>query len=231
MAYADFVTAMMALFMVLWIVGQSKQIRESVAQYFTDPGSFKEGAGGKGVLKGAGVSQTPKLELPKVPANQEAARLKQMGDSIMQELNRNPNLSSLSKQIKIEVVKEGLRIELLESSESFFFDVGTANLKPDAGQVVGVIASELAKHANHIIIEGHTDSRQYSQETGYTNFELSADRANSARRVLVGTGVKFSQIDEVRGYADTRLRNDNDPFDASNRRISLLVKFEEAAKP
>lgn len=228
-AYADFVTAMMALFMVLWIVGQSKQVRESVAKYFTDPGSFKESAGGKGVLQGA----TPVVKPTFAPDSLglEAKRMKQMGDSIMQELNRNPDLASLSKQIKIEVIKEGLRIELLESSESFFFDVGTANLKPDAGQVVGVIADELAKHANHIVIEGHTDSRQYSQETGYTNFELSADRANSARRVLVGRGVKFSQVDEVRGYADTRLRNPQDPFDASNRRISLLVKFEEGAKP
>jgi chemotaxis protein MotB len=153
-----------------------------------------------------------------------------MGDSIMQELRKNPALEALAKNIKMEIVKEGLRIELLESSESFFFDVGTANLKHDAAEVLGVIGTELGKESNHIVLEGHTDSRQYSQETGYTNFELSAERANSARRVIVSTGVKYGQIDEVRGYADTRLRNTLDPLDASNRRISLLVKFGEVKK-
>jgi chemotaxis protein MotB len=219
---------MMALFMVLWIVGQSKAVRESVAQYFKDPGSFKEGAGGKGVMPGSQGSPvpTPSIDLPKPPRETEATRLKQMGDSIMQELRKNPALEALSKNIKMEIVKEGLRIELLESSESFFFDVGTANLKHDAAEVLGVIGEELGKESNHIVLEGHTDSRQYSQETGYTNFELSAERANSARRVLVVSGVKYSQIDEVRGYADTRLRNKEDPLDATNRRISLLVKFE-----
>ena len=219
---------MMALFMVLWIVGQSQKVRESVAQYFKDPGAFRESAGGKGIMQGGVPLSSPdhKEEFLK----QEIQRLKQMGDSIIQELQKSPDLASLSKQIKIEIVKEGLRIELLESSESFFFDVGTANLKPEAGQVLNVIGKELAQHHNHLIIEGHTDSRQYSQETGYTNFELSADRANSARRVLVSSGVKYAQFDEVRGYADTRLRNAQDPLDASNRRISLLVKFEEGPK-
>jgi chemotaxis protein MotB len=227
-AYADFVTAMMALFMVLWIVGQSKEVRESVSQYFKDPVAFREAAGGKGVLQGGAPLSKP--EVKEDLLKQEAQRLQRMGDSIMQELQKNPDLEGLSKQINIEIVKEGLRIELLESSESFFFDVGTAHLKQDAGQVLGVIADELSRHSNHIILEGHTDSRQYSQETGYTNFELSADRANSARRVLVSRGVKYDQIDEVRGYADTRLRNTAAPLDASNRRISLLVKFEELPK-
>jgi chemotaxis protein MotB len=221
---------MMALFMVLWIVGQSKAVRDSVSQYFKDPGSFKEGSAGKGVLQGSNGSPVPAIELPKPPRATEASRLKQMGDSIMQELRKNPALEALAKNIKMEIVKEGLRIELLESSESFFFDVGTANLKHDAAEVLGVIGTELGKESNHIVLEGHTDSRQYSQETGYTNFELSAERANSARRVIVSTGVKYGQIDEVRGYADTRLRNTLDPLDASNRRISLLVKFGEVKK-
>lgn len=228
MAYADFVTAMMALFMVLWIVGQNKQVRDSVAQYFKDPGAFRESSGGKGVMQGGGPLLDPGHKEDFL--NQETQRLKQMGDSIIQELQKTPSLAALSKQIKIEIVKEGLRIELLESSESFFFDVGTANLKPEASQVLEVIAKELAQRKNHLVIEGHTDSRQYLQETGYTNFELSADRSNSARRVLVSSGVKYNQIDEVRGYADTRLRNVQDPMDASNRRISLLVKFEEAPR-
>ena len=233
-AYADFVTAMMALFMVLWIVGQSKPVRESVAQYFKDPGAFKESKGGsQGVMQGGSPITKPEIanDIIKQAQKLETQKLQEMGDSIMQELKRNPDLSELSKQIKIEVVKEGLRIELLESSESDFFDVGTANLKLFAGQILMVIANELAKYSNHVVLEGHTDSRQYSKETGYTNFELSADRANSARRVLVSSGVKYSQIDEVRGYADTRLRNAQDPLDASNRRISLLVKFEELPTP
>jgi chemotaxis protein MotB len=228
-AYADFVTAMMALFMVLWIVGQSKQVKEYVAQYFKDPGAFHEMTKrGSGVLEGA--ASLPKPELKEEFLKREAQKLEQMGKEIMQELRKNPKLEGLSKQIQIEIVKEGLRIELVETSESFFFDIGTANLKPDAKGVLTVIAKELSKLPNRIVFEGHTDSRQYSTENGYTNFELSSDRANSARRMLVNEGVRYSQIDEVRGYGDTRLRNAKDPLDASNRRISLLVKFEEKSE-
>jgi chemotaxis protein MotB len=105
--------------------------------------------------------------------------------------------------------------------------VGTAKLKPDAIRVLVIIAKEIGKLSNKVVVEGHTDSRQYSQVDGYTNFELSADRANSARRVLQTNGLATEQIDEIRGYADTRLRNTHDPYDATNRRISIIIKKHE----
>jgi chemotaxis protein MotB len=228
-AYADFVTAMMSLFIVLWIVGQSKQVKESVASYFKDPGAF-ESSGNKPL--GGGMMQPDAIkDLIKKAEEEEQKKLAATGDTIMKALSKEQDLEKLKKQVEIEVVPEGLRIELLETKESFFFDVGTATLKPDAARVLSIIAMETGRLTNKIIIEGHTDSRQYSQIDGYTNFELSADRANSARRVLQMNGLRNHQIDEIRGYADTKLRDKKDPYDATNRRISIIIKKEEGTLP
>lgn len=129
-----------------------------------------------------------------------------MAQEIVKEMGGKAGLEKLAEQIQMEIVNEGLRIELLDKSESFFFDVGTATLKGDAKNILDIIAKELIKLPNHVIIEGHTDSRAYSTADGYTNYELSADRANSARRVLVRSGVPMSKFDEIRGCADTRLK-------------------------
>jgi chemotaxis protein MotB len=223
-AYADFVTAMMALFIVLWIVGQSKQVKEYVANYFKDPGAFFENTKGGASSKGGkiGASDPTVEEFLK----RQEANLQAVGKDIMKEIAGKPGLEQLSKQIKIEVVKEGLRIELLESPNSVFFDVGTANMHEDTKKLLTVIAEGIRALPNHLILEGHTDSRSYSSPLGYTNFELSTDRANSARRVLAAEGLSEARFDEVRGYADTKLRNPADPLDAANRRISIILKFE-----
>ncbi len=139
-------------------------------------------------------------------------KLKEMTESILKNIGKDASLSNLIDQIKIDTVEEGMRIELLEATKGYFFDVGTATLKPEAERVLTIIAREVGKLPNKVIVEGHTDSRPYSRADGYTNFELSADRANSARRVLVVSGVKEHQIDEVRGWADSRLRNATDPY-------------------
>jgi chemotaxis protein MotB len=224
-AYADFVTAMMALFIVLWIVGQSKQVKEYISQYFKDPGAFHENTRGGGALQSSqlGVGE-PAME-NMLKRQQDSLKLQTMGEDIRERLGKAKELDQLKQQVTMEVVREGLRIELLDKSESFFFDVGTASLKPDAIEVLTIIATEVGKLPNHVILEGHTDSRKYSRDDGYTNFELSADRANSARRIIVHNGVRPGQVDEVRGYADTRLKNAVDPLDVTNRRISIIVKF------
>jgi len=222
-AYADFVTAMMALFIVLWIVGQSKQVKEYVANYCKEPGAAFENTK-------AGVSTGGKVGMGEPTAEEflkrQEANLQAVGKEIMKEIAAKPGLAELSKQIRIEVVKEGLRIELLESPNSVFFDVGTANMHEDTKKLLAVIAAGIRDLPNHLILEGHTDSRRYSSALGYSNFELSSDRANSARRVLVAEGLPEGRIDEVRGYADTMLRNPADPLDAANRRISIILKFE-----
>ncbi len=221
-AYADFVTAMMALFIVLWIVGQSKAVKESVAGYFKDPGAFTSSHGAAGALDG-GSGAMENAGMTDLVKQQEA--FKRLGEEILNEIAKKPDLQALASQVRFDIVDEGLRIEMIEKSNSYFFDVGTSTIKPEAAEVLGIIAHEVDSLPNKLVVEGHTDSRQYSRADGYSNFELSAERANSARRILVSKGVLQTQVDEVRGYADTRLRNKKDPFDITNRRISVLVKF------
>ncbi len=223
-AYADFVTAMMALFIVLWITGQSKDVKSYVSEYFRDPGAFNEKTKTGAMLGGKGMA-ADEISNMKRSAN-EKAMLEKMGEKIKKDLSAQQQALKLKNQITMEMVKDGLRIELVESSDAFFFDVGTAKLKPEAEQILKIIAAEVGKMPNHIIVEGHTDSRPYSSDATYTNYELSADRANSARRVLSKNGIDQFKMDQVRGFADKILRNKKDPYDVTNRRISIIVKFE-----
>jgi chemotaxis protein MotB len=223
-AYADFVTAMMALFIVLWIVGQSKQVKQYIANYFKDPGAFFENTRGGGM--GQGPSIVNKETTVEALLKRQEDRLKEMGEKITMEMSKLPALKDLLKQVQIQIVNEGLRIELLEGPKSFFFDIGSSRMKPEAEQILKIIATEMDSLPNRVVVEGHTDSRQYARSDGYTNFELSADRANSARRILITNGLSEMKIDEVRGYADRRLRRSDDPFDVSNRRISIIIKYE-----
>jgi chemotaxis protein MotB len=224
-AYADFVTAMMALFIVLWIVGQSKQVKVYVAEYFKDPGAFMENTKGGGIFEMNRMVVGERIDEEQLKRSQDSARFAAMAEEIMREMGGTAGLEKLAEQIQMEIIQDGLRIELLDKSESFFFDVGTATLKGDAQNILGIIAREINKLPNHIIIEGHTDSRPYSTADGYTNYELSADRANSARRVLVRNGVPMAKFDEIRGCANTRLKIPSDPMDIRNRRISIIVRF------
>ncbi len=156
----------------------------------------------------------------------ESKKLQEMATTIIKEVKKDSSLKSLIKQIAMEMTEEGLRIQLYESAHSAYFDVGTARLKPQAVGVLTAIARQTGTLPNKVVIEGHTDSRPYSHVDGYTNFELSSDRANAARRLLMTNGVREDQVSEIRGYADTRLRDRNRPFDESNRRITILIKFE-----
>lgn len=223
-AYADFVTAMMAVFIVLWIVGQSKQVKQYVANYFKDPGAFFENTKGGGMFSGASVVSTQQSVEENL--QREAKMLQQMAATIVKEIKNDASLQGLLKQMSAELTEEGMRIQLCESVENVYFDIGTARLKPEAVGILTTIAKEVGKLPNRVVLEGHTDARPYSTVAGYTNFELSADRANSARRLLMTNGLHTNQISEIRGYADTRLRDRNRPFDEANRRISILIKFE-----
>jgi chemotaxis protein MotB len=226
-AYADFVTAMMALFIVLWILGQKPEVKEAVSSYFKDPVGFSSKS--KILIEG---KANP---IPGMNAQDEAqkhemekAEMEKLGEKLVQDLKSDTDLMGLSDQVKIEVVKEGLRIELTDSENDIFFDLGTAELKPNAKKLLQKIGNEISKMPNKIIVEGHTDSRQFNNiGTGYTNFELSSERALAAKRSLVTGGLHEKQIDEVRGYADTRLRNKDNPLSFVNRRISITVKFNQ----
>jgi chemotaxis protein MotB len=123
------------------------------------------------------------------------------------------------------VTGEGLRIELSESASGIFFDSGSAKLNADGSLMLVTLAQELGKLPNKLSIEGHTDSKPYAPSATYGNWELSTDRANSARRIMQANGIKADQITQVRGFADQRLRKADAPLDPANRRISLIVHY------
>lgn len=220
-AYADFVTALMAFFLVMWLVGSDPSLRQSVAAYFRDPAVFEmyqrsgllPGAAA-GIDRGANVSLEPseaQLALEKL-----AAHLRAM-------LQSNPDFAALQDRIEITLTPEGLRIELLETSKESFFDTGSAMLRPGSVDLLRAIARELAALPNPVVIEGHTDGRPYTASASYGNWELSADRANAARRVMEGE-LRSGQLASVTGYADTRLRYPDDALDPRNRRVSIVVR-------
>jgi chemotaxis protein MotB len=223
-AYADFVTAMMAFFLVMWIVGQSEEVKAGVAGYFRDPTAFTEG--GRGVLPGAENGTTGGGQ-PMGMTDLEAVKsaLEQAAEEIRQALEALPEFKDLKDQVEITLTDEGLRIELREAPDDGFFDSGSAQVKPSTVAMLEVIARQLGELPNRVAVEGHTDSRPYSTQSGaYTNWELSADRANAARRILEASGLHPRQVEAVRGFADTRLRKAEDPLDAGNRRISIIVR-------
>jgi chemotaxis protein MotB len=224
-AYADFVTAMMSLFIVLWIVGQSKQVKEYVAEYFKDPGAFNEKTRSGALSGGLAPVENNSFAKTGVPLDNESAELQPLvyeSRRLQDIVDSTIEFKKFEDQIKITVSKEGLRIELIENSEGLFFDVGSATLKSTTVELLEMIAKELSNLPNKMIIEGYTDARPYVR-SDYTNWELSTDRANAARKILDEGGLKKDQILEVRGYADRRLRNPENPFDFSNRRVSIVV--------
>jgi chemotaxis protein MotB len=226
-AYADFVTAMMALFIVLWVLSQKPEVIEAVAGYFKDPIGFSSKS--KILIEGK-TNPMPDANIKEEMQKHEAekAEMENMKDNLIKEIGNDTDLMGLADQVKIEVVKEGLRIELIDSANDIFFEIGTSEMKLKAKKLLLKIGMEISKLKNKIIVEGHTDSRQFHNiGTGYTNFELSSERALSAKRELVVGGLQEKQIDEVRGYADTRLRDPNDPYSFVNRRISITVKYNK----
>jgi chemotaxis protein MotB len=217
-AYADFVTAMMALFIVLWLLNSSVKVKKAVAGYFNDPRSSQKESGAQN------VGDAENLPVDK----QNVEKLK---ERIQKAIQNQKDLDKLGKQIEITITPEGLRIELMEGKNSTFFQSGSVELSPTGQELVGMLAGQLKPLPNKLLLEGHTDAQPYSPDAKYTNWELSADRANSARRLLQQDGVGKDQISQVRGYGDQMLRVKNDPLDPSNRRISLIVQWVEAPAP
>ena len=140
-------------------------------------------------------------------------------------LAARPEFSRLKDQVEIAITDEGLRIELLEQEGSSFFEVGEAQLKNSAISVLRAIATEVHALANPIVIEGHTDSRPFASSSARSNWELSTERANSARRVIEQSGIRPEQIVQIRGYADKQLRYPDKPYEVRNRRVSIVVLY------
>ncbi len=266
-AYADFVTAMMALFMVLWILSQGPEVKNSVAAYFTDPRGVPVVQPSKGTLDNMGIGIMDKMPNVGVGSKGEgsgerfaepltneatpqpgdpkkksgggdggpggagngaaAKKLRDAGEKIVAAIKSNPKLSEVSKTISVRMTDEGLRIELREQQGGTFFDSGSASPKPALREVLREVMPEIAKTAQPVVVEGHTDAKPYSAGAGYSNWELSADRGNALRRMMLGLGATEERIREVRALADRRPLPDMDPLDPRNRRVSILVALEE----
>jgi chemotaxis protein MotB len=232
-AYADFVTAMMAFFLVLWLVSQKQEVKAAVGGYFRDPGAF-ETHKGDGILEGSkdGVdpSGTPTVQTPEVmQAEQEKQLLTSAADRIKGKLEEGTEFAALRDQIEMSISPEGLKIELIDKTGSSFFDSGSALLRGEAVRILSLIAVELGKLDNDLLVEGHTDSRPFGADEQYGNWELSVDRANAARRVMMREGLRPTQLKGVRGLAATQLHNVDDPADPRNRRVSIIVRSHVAA--
>jgi chemotaxis protein MotB len=211
-AYADFVTAMMALFIVLWLMNASKQIQQAVGGYFKDPTGSSRMVGSD--MKGSGENFVITKD-----------NMKELKEQLQKSIRQVPKFDELQNHIEMTVTSEGLRIELTETANGIFFESGSDTMSAGGSDLVKLLAQELGKLPNTIAIEGHTDSKPYPPGAIYTNWELSSDRANSARRLMQNNGIRQDQITQVRGFADQRLRKPDAPLDPSNRRISLIVQY------
>ena len=220
-AYADFVTAMMSLFIVLWLMGSSEKVKKAVSGYFNDPK-------GTGQLMGTLMTGTGTGD---AVAQASTDQLQKLKDKLEEEIKARKELEKLSKQIEITITPEGLRIELIEGKDGTFYELGSAKLSASGQTLLALLGSELKTLPNSLLIEGHTDSTPYSNDAGYSNWDLSADRANAARRLLQQDGVRVNQVTQVRGYADQMLRVKDNPTDPSNRRVSILVKNDNESVP
>lgn len=211
-AYADFVTAMMALFIVLWLMNSSKQVQEAVGGYFKDP---------TGTAKQVGSDQVGAADNFVLSKD----NMEQLKEQLQKSIKEVPKFDKLKNHIDMTVTNEGLRIELTESAAGTFFDSGSPKISDDGGALLKMLAGELGQLPNKLAIEGHTDSKPYAEGSNYGNWELSSDRANAARRLMQLNGIGENQVTQVRGFADQRLRNKADPMDPANRRISLIVQY------
>lgn len=222
-AFADFMTSMMALFLVLWLITQSSEVRVAIAGYFQDPmGRAKEF--GNSLIDGS-----ESATLPGPPAIQQASQrgdrssLIQLSKQIQAAIAASPELASLSDHIIFEMTPDGLRISLLEDENDIFFNSGGARPLPKAQHLFQAIGTLLGMSEFPVVIEGHTDAQQYPSSSAYDNWNLSTDRAEASRRLLMQGGLRSPQIKGMRGLADTDPRIPGDPRAPQNRRVTLLI--------
>ena len=213
-AYADFVTAMMALFIVLWLLNSSEQVRKAVSSYFQDP----SGTGSHSGSASTGTGET-------VSVNKD--NMTELKDKLEQAMKKSPEFEKLKDYVTMSVTGEGLRVEMMESEKGIFFELGSGRPSAVGRELIVLMASELRKLPNDLMIEGYTDAKPFSSKAEYSNWELSTDRANAARRVMEENGVQHGRIVQVRGFADQKLHDKENPEAASNRRISVIVRYQD----
>ena len=253
-AYADFVTAMMAFFLLMWLLGSTSEgDKKGLSDYFASPlkvamqGGSGAGAsnsviqgGGKDLTQVSGQSKrgdgadssAKKLSGDKKNAEavkREAQKLAELSAKIAATISSNPKLSEFSSQIRLEITPDGLQIQIVDEQKRPMFDSGSATLKPYMRDILREIGLALLDVDNKISLDGHTDQSAYSNSAlGYSNWELSADRANASRRELALAGMPDDKLVRVVGMASSLLLEPDTPLSPSNRRISILVMTKEA---
>jgi chemotaxis protein MotB len=248
-AYADFVTAMMAFFLLLWLLSVTTEAQKAqISAYFApaDPRVAQTTSGAGGVMggtsmspEGAMTSQTSPVTPEHEPADdaktqdeqkQDAATDKQdeksftsVEEQIKQAMQSAPDLKALAQNLLIDMTPEGLRIQIVDQEGKPMFESGSAKPLPEAVRLLGLIAHTVQDLPNKLSVRGHTDSKPYGKDAFYTNWELSSDRANASRRVMTEAGLDIARIENVQGKADREPLVLNDPAAAKNRRISIIV--------
>jgi chemotaxis protein MotB len=214
-AYADFVTAMMALFIVLWLMNADERIREAISAYFRDP----SGTGQHSGSAAAGTGESLSIGRD---------NMDQLKEELEVAIKKSPELQKLKDYVQMSVTGEGLRVEMMESETGVFFESGSGRPSETGHELIIRLAEELKKLPNDLMIEGHTDAKPFAKDGDYSNWELSTDRANSARRLMEADGLAHGRIVQVRGFADQSLHDRAHPEAASNRRISVIVRYQDA---
>src|SRR5450631_3347275 len=253
-AYADFVTAMMAFFLLMWLLGSTAEgDKKGIADYFNSPLKVAMLGGGSGsgdsssVVKGGGTDlsrtggqvkrgdvEAPRktLQLKALKAEQrraEVARLEELKKKVEEVLASSPKLAAMKSQIRLDMTRDGLRIQIVDELNRPMFDSGSAVVKPYMRDLLHEIGAVLSEVPNHLTLEGHTDAQPFGTgERGYSNWELSSDRANASRRELGMGGLPDSRVLLVQGLASSVLFDPSDPNNPVNRRISIIVMNRDA---
>ncbi len=226
-AYADFVTAMMAFFMVMWILGMDVETKKAVEGYFSSPVGFKKGysSGSSPLASGSSPAAVKRESIQMALRQVQEKRFLAVQEHLRSRIDSMALVGKLRAKVEVTVSRAGLRIELIEDEHGdTFFPISSAVMTEQGHLALNAIAQDLVNLENPVVIEGHTDAARYASAS-YTNWELSADRANAARRILETYGLKTDRIVEVTGLADKQLRYPTEPLNPSNRRISILLPF------
>jgi chemotaxis protein MotB len=219
---------MMAFFMVMWILGMDDSVKQAIEGYFSSPVGYKKGygAGASPIGSGASPARASTGQLKMIVRAAESQRFGALAQQLTKVLGESKQLAKMGAKVEVVVTKDGLRIELIETGTGdVFFPLGSTQMKPAAAIALQLIAPELDALTNPVVLEGHTDAARFGTSASYTNWELSSERANAARRVLEAAGLPAERVVEVRGLADRHLRVAENPLDPANRRISVLLPY------
>lgn len=259
-AFADFATAMMAFFLVLWLMSSATpEQKKAISGYFQDPIGYTESAspyvidlGGTPTpapdrtlnpeLKDAPDAQESAVDAEDTPEQMEAKQAEQLAEQVekerlemlLQELqtkvDENPQLQKFKDQILFEITQDGLRIQIMDAENRPMFDLGSARLQPYFEDILLILAETIKEVPNKISVSGHTDAKPFAGQAEFGNWELSANRANAARRALTAGGYPDERVARVVGYASSALFDRNDPLNPVNRRIDIIVLTKKAQR-